>query len=267
MEELKIGQFIRDRRIELCMTQQQLAEKLGITDKAVSKWERAVSYPDITILRELAAVLEVSVTELLAGERDQQLPENVPPEVQEVVMDTVAYAETARERNKGWKFWIFIALTAGCAIAAMVLVIVGLACGSLWGAMIVIRAIAFGWAVCYPLLRTERYPVRNALIIASVFIYPLLWSFGVRRGYHLGIITVSVAYAWTVYWSIRRYWEQKNIAAALILLLGAVLHVSINVMVEKADVAMAIVVTGGTLFLDCVCLAGVHILTARKIRI
>ena len=101
MEEMKIGQFIRDRRIELCMTQQQLADKLGITDKAVSKWERAVSYPDITILRELSAALDVSVTELLAGEREQQLPDTVPPEVQDVVLDTVAYAETARERNKG----------------------------------------------------------------------------------------------------------------------------------------------------------------------
>lgn len=267
MEDLKIGQFIRDRRIELSMTQQQLAEKLGITDKAVSKWERAVSYPDITILRELAAALEVSVTELLAGERDQQLPESVPPEVQEVVLDTVSYAETARERNTRWKFWTYVVLTAGCLVAALVLVIIGLASGSLWGAMIVIRTIAFGWAVCYPLLRTERYPVRNALIIASVFIYPLLWSYGAHRGFHLGIITVSVAYAWAVYWAIRRYWEQKNIAAALILLLGAVLHVSINVMVHKSNLEMAILMTGVTLFVDCVCLVGVHLLTTRKIRI
>ena len=260
MEDLKIGQFIRDRRIELCMTQQQLAEKLGITDKAVSKWERAVSYPDITILRQLAAVLEVSVTELLAGERDQQLPESVPPEVQEVVLDTVSYAETARERNKGWKFWIFIALTAACLIAALVLVIVGLACGSLWAAMIVIRAIAFGWAVCYPLLRKERYPVCKAMIIASVFIYPLLWSYGVHRGYELGIITVSVAYTWAAYWIFQRYWRQKGVAIALILLLGGLLHVSINMMMWQG-LGAAIIITGGTLFLDFVCLAGAYVLT------
>lgn len=266
MEELKIGQFIRDRRIELCMTQQQLADKLDITDKAVSKWERAVSYPDITILRELAAALDVSVTELLAGERDQQLPDAVPPEVQEVVLDTVSYAEAARERNQGWKFWTFIALTAGCLIAAVVLIIVGLACGSIWTAMIVIRAIAFGWAVCYPLLRSERYPVRNAMIIASVFVYPLLWSFGAHRAFHLGIIVVSIAYAWAVYWTIRRYWGQKGLAAALILLLGGLLHVSVNVMVGRGLEA-AVLVTGGTLFLDLICLAGVHLLTTRKIRI
>lgn len=43
MEEKQIGQFIRDRRLELGLTQQQLADKLGITDKAVSKWERGLS--------------------------------------------------------------------------------------------------------------------------------------------------------------------------------------------------------------------------------
>ena len=97
MEENKISRFIRDRRLELGLTQLQLADRLGVTDKAVSKWERAVSYPDITILRELAAALEVSVTELLAGERDEA--SLVPPEVEDVVVDAVAYAETARRKR------------------------------------------------------------------------------------------------------------------------------------------------------------------------
>ena len=69
MEEKQIGLFIRDRRLALGLTQQQLADKLGITDKAVSKWERCVSCPDITLLRELADALGVTVAELLAGER------------------------------------------------------------------------------------------------------------------------------------------------------------------------------------------------------
>ncbi|MDE7218938.1 MAG: helix-turn-helix domain-containing protein [Oscillospiraceae bacterium] len=263
MEENKIGQFIRDRRLALCLTQQQLADRLGVTDKAVSKWERSVSYPDITILRELAAALEVSVTELLAGERDAQLPA-VPPEVQDVVVDTVAYAETARERNQRWKLWIFIALTAGCLIAALVLVIVGLARGSLWAAMLAIRCIAFGWAVCYPLLRTER-PVRNALIIASVFVYPLLWSLGAQRAWHLGITVVSIAYTWAAYWAVRRHWERKEIAVTLIMLLGVLLHVSINAMVGR-HLETAVLVTGGTLFLDLVCLAGAYAFAARQMR-
>lgn len=267
MEDLNIGKFIRDRRIELGMTQQQLADRLGITDKAVSKWERGVSYPDITILRELSAALEVGVTELLAGERDRQPPDAVPPEVQEVVVDTVSYAETARRRNSGWKFWTFIALTSGCLVAVLVLLIVGWANRCLGNVMIAIRAIAFGWAVCYPLLRTERYPIRNSLAIASVFIYPLVRSFGAHRGFHLGIVVVSVAYAWSVYWAAWRYRERKNIAIALVILLGGILQISINIMARGADLTVVMIVTAVTLFLDLLCLAGTYVLTAQRVKI
>ena len=50
MEEKQIGRFIRDRRLALGLTQQQLADKLDITDKAVSKWERGLSCPDIILI-------------------------------------------------------------------------------------------------------------------------------------------------------------------------------------------------------------------------
>ena len=106
MEEKQIGLFIRDRRLALGLTQQQLADKLGITDKAVSKWERGISCPDITLLRRLADALAVSVSELLGGEREAAAV--VPAAVEDVVLDTVAYAETARRRNGGWRFWTFV---------------------------------------------------------------------------------------------------------------------------------------------------------------
>lgn len=226
MEENKIGRFIRDRRLELGLTQQQLADRLGITDKAVSKWERAVSYPDITILRELAAALEVSVTELLAGERDEAPP--VPPEVEGVVVDAMAYAETARKKNGGWRWWTFVALTAGCLIAALVVCIVD-GFRFTWSPLI-LKCLAFGWAVCYPLLRTER-PVRNTLVIASVAVYPFLWSLGLRQAVVLGIVIVSVAYAWSVYW-LGLKCRSRQTAIFLILLLGWLLHISINTMVH-----------------------------------
>lgn len=250
MEENKIGLFIRDRRLALGLTQQQLAEKLGVTDKAVSKWERSVSYPDITLLRGLAAALEVSVTELLAGEREQSASP-VPPEVADAVVDTVAYAETARKKNGGWRWWLFVGLTAGCLTAAMVLLIVGAATRSMRGSLLVIKCVAFGWAVCYPLLRTER-PVRNGMVIASVFVYPFLWSLGLHRAWHLGIVAVSVAYAWAVYWIFRRYRREPLKATFLILLLGVLLHFSINILVGQAY--RAFVVTAFTLALDVLCL-------------
>ena len=69
MDQLKIGKFIAECRKQKCLTQIQLAEKLSITDKAVSKWERGVAMPDTSIMLELCDILGISVNELLSGEK------------------------------------------------------------------------------------------------------------------------------------------------------------------------------------------------------
>lgn len=229
MEENKIGLFIRDRRLALEMTQQQLADRLGITDKAVSKWERCVSCPDITLLRELADALEVSVSELLAGERDAA-PSLVPQEVEDVVLDTVRYAETARRKNGGWRFWTFVALTAGCLIAALVLGIVCLATRGNIYALLALKCVGFGWALCYPLLRSQRHPVRNFLVILTFAIMPFLASFpGGFPFWAYWIAIISAAYLWGVYFICRRFlWDRMWLAAGWSFLLGCVLDAAIN---------------------------------------
>ena len=68
MNILKTGSLIAQRRMELGMTQAELAQCLNVTDKAVSKWERGKSMPDITVLNSLAMTLRISVVELLSGE-------------------------------------------------------------------------------------------------------------------------------------------------------------------------------------------------------
>ncbi len=261
MEENKIGLFIRDRRLALGLTQQQLAERVGITDKAVSKWERSVSYPDITLLRELAAALEVSVSELLAGEREEA-PSPVPPEVESVVVDTVVYAETARRKNGGWRWWLFVGLTAGCLIAAMVVCIVN-GFRFTWS-LGVLKCLAFGWAVCYPLLRTER-PVRNALVIASVGVYPFLLSLGLRKGFVLGIVILSVAYAWAVYWIWLRWRGDWGKLTFLVVVLGILLHIGINMWVSRIGGSRArFPITVLILALGALCLAAAWALERRR---
>ncbi|MBE6791431.1 MAG: helix-turn-helix transcriptional regulator [Ruminococcaceae bacterium] len=69
MNQIMIGKFIAERRKKVNLTQMQLAEKLGITDKAISKWERGVSMPDTSIMLELCDILCISVNELLRGEK------------------------------------------------------------------------------------------------------------------------------------------------------------------------------------------------------
>ena len=69
MDQVKIGKFISERRKEVNITQMQLAEKLGITDRAVSKWETGKAMPDSSIMLELCDILCISVNELLSGEK------------------------------------------------------------------------------------------------------------------------------------------------------------------------------------------------------
>ena len=69
MDQIKIGKFIAECRRNVNLTQMQLSEKLGITDKAISKWERGISLPDTSIMLELCDILGISVNELLNGEK------------------------------------------------------------------------------------------------------------------------------------------------------------------------------------------------------
>lgn len=68
MDQIKIGKFIAECRKQKNLTQMQLAEKLNITDKAISKWERGLSLPDSSIMLELCGILGITVNDLLSGE-------------------------------------------------------------------------------------------------------------------------------------------------------------------------------------------------------
>lgn len=68
MDQVKIGKFIAECRKNQGLTQMQLAEKFGITDRAVSKWETGKSMPDVSIMQDLCDVLHINVNELLSGE-------------------------------------------------------------------------------------------------------------------------------------------------------------------------------------------------------
>ena len=68
MDSIKIGKFIAEKRKAKNLTQLQLAERLYVTDRAVSKWECGRSLPDSSIMLELCEVLGISVNELLTGE-------------------------------------------------------------------------------------------------------------------------------------------------------------------------------------------------------
>ena len=73
MNTEKIGKFIAQKRKEKNYTQKELALKLGVTDRAVSKWERGLGCPDISLLEDLSKILDISIVELLNGESKEDL--------------------------------------------------------------------------------------------------------------------------------------------------------------------------------------------------
>lgn len=72
MEQRSFGAVLAALRKERGMTQLELAEKMGVTDKAVSKWERDLSYPDVSSIPKLAELFQVSVDELMQGKREEK---------------------------------------------------------------------------------------------------------------------------------------------------------------------------------------------------
>ena len=104
MDQIKIGKFIASCRKEQGMTQAVLAERLGISDRAVSKWETGKSMPDSGIMLELCDFLKINVNELLSGERimaeayDKRAEENL-----------LAMRREVEEKNRqmlGTEYWI-----------------------------------------------------------------------------------------------------------------------------------------------------------------
>ena len=127
IDKEKSGRFIAERRKELGLTQKELAEKLFLSDKAVSKWERGLSLPDVGVLQPLSGVLEVTLTELLRGEWLPGGGELPAGEVESLVAGAVelsAQTRQARERSRRrWKLaWVICTLLClaqlGCLMAA-----------------------------------------------------------------------------------------------------------------------------------------------------
>ena len=95
MDQLKIGKFIAERRKMNGLTQMQLAEKLNITDRAISKWENGKSLPDSSIMLELCEVLGITVNDLLSGE---VVTMNDYKDSEKLLLEMVKEKEKADER-------------------------------------------------------------------------------------------------------------------------------------------------------------------------
>ena len=118
MNQIKIGKFIAQRRKNAGLTQIQLAEKLGITDRAVSKWENGKAMPDSSIMLELCDLLKITVNDLLSGEVVTM--ENYNKELENNLIEMIKQKEQADKRLLSVE--VFIGITATVVLFALIFV-------------------------------------------------------------------------------------------------------------------------------------------------
>lgn len=126
MDREKFGVFLSELRKEQGLTQKEVAERLFVTDKAVSKWERGLSMPDTALLMPLADLFGVTVTELLRGERMAQEDSVERQEVEQLVDKALYFSreeQSRQQRNrKLWaKRYVVCVAAAAVEIAALLL--------------------------------------------------------------------------------------------------------------------------------------------------
>ena len=152
MDQIAIGKFIAKCRKETNLTQMQLAEKLNITDRAISKWENGKALPDSSIMLELCDILNITVNDLLSGEIVTM--ENYNKKLENNLLEMVRQKETADKRLLAVE--IFIGVTATVVLLALVF----LAAFAPMETWLKISLIVFGFVVflagCFCALRIEQ---------------------------------------------------------------------------------------------------------------
>ncbi|MBO5204216.1 MAG: helix-turn-helix domain-containing protein [Clostridia bacterium] len=122
MDQIKIGKFIAERRRKNNLTQMQLAERLGITDRAVSKWETGRAMPDSSIMLELCDILKITVNDLLCGEVVTM--DNYNEELEKNLIETVKQKQQADKRLLSMEIFVgvlcVVILLAFTAVASFV---------------------------------------------------------------------------------------------------------------------------------------------------
>ena len=171
MDAKRTGSFIAEMRKGKNMTQAELTAKLQVTDKAVSRWERGVGYPDITLLEPLAGQLGVTVLDILRGEKT--FPDKMTgEETEQTVAETVRLAAVQRRQAVRRVILLAIVMLIGAAM---------LIWGILWwtsqqSALKIIAgadgpsAVFVAWKV-EPMLPVAVSAAGAVLILASLLIY------------------------------------------------------------------------------------------------
>ena len=117
MDQIKIGKFINELRKGKNLTQQQLGEKIGVSPKTISKWETGKGMPDLSSLKPLSDCLEISINELLSGERIEE--ERYTDKLEENIINTIEYSDKQVNDKKNLIGFLLIIFGVFISFSAM----------------------------------------------------------------------------------------------------------------------------------------------------
>lgn len=238
MNQTEIGKFITRCRKEKKLTQGQLAEKLNITDRAVSKWETGKSMPDSSIMLELCGILGITVNELLSGEKiDMENREDYEKRADENLIALTRKSENNMTKN----IVVSILFSAALLIGIMVCLICDIAIsGKLSWSLIPASSIVFAWVIFFPGIMLGKRGIIASLISLSIFTLPYLFLLGrlikVEEVFSVGtgVALVSIIYLWMIVAVFARMGLRRKFAAwGTTFLMGIPFIFAVNLILSK----------------------------------
>lgn len=234
MNQIDIGRFIASCRKEKGLTQAQLAEKLNITDRAVSKWETGKCMPDSSIMLELCNILDVTVNELLSGERIEM------NDYEEKVNENLIEFKKKDENNMNKNTIISTIYTIAMVIGILVCCICDIAIsGTLTWSLIVLSSILVTWIASFPVILLGKKGVLVAMVAISILIVPFMYILSIlikaNEVFSIGTIMsiISLVFLWIVYVLYYRLKERKLLATGITFLFAIPFTILINSTLSK----------------------------------
>ena len=235
MNQTEIGKFIAKCRKEKNLTQAQLAEKLNITDRAVSKWETGKSMPDSSIMLELCEILGITVNELLSGEKVDM--ENYEKKADENLIELKRKDENNMTKNVIISMLFSVTLLIGIMVCMICNIAIS---GTLTWALIPVSSIVFAWVISFPSIILGKKGITASLISLSIFVVPYLYLLSslikAKAVFSVGALAavLSIVFVWLIFAVFSRIGKtRKSLAFGITFLLTIPFTLVINVMLSK----------------------------------
>ncbi len=238
MNQIEIGKFIAKCRKEKKLTQAQLAEKLNITDRAVSKWEMGKNMPDTSIMLELCEILGITVNELLSGEKiDMENYEKYEKKVDENLIALKRKDENNMTKNVIISILFSITLLTGIMVCLICNIAIS---GNLTWSLIPVSSIVFAWVISFPSIILGKRGIIISLISLSVFIIPYLFLLSsflkVKEIFSIGTVmaVISIIFLWIIVAIFSRIGEtSKLVILGITFLLAIPFMFIVNIILSK----------------------------------